>query len=94
MKNVLRTTLAALISLLLSIYGSDSLWIRYRSTKGAGAFGSVTVYRYYSIEKKANRVEYDFLDKENQICVHSLFPHMGFAPCWYLKRHTEKKIDI
>jgi len=26
--------------------------------------------------------------------VRSLFPHFGNPPCWYLRKHTEKQIDI
>lgn len=73
------------------LYLGDYGVLRLRS---AQAFGTVSVYRYYAIEKKSNKVEYAFLDKQDQTCVHSLFPHMGHAPCWYLQRHTEQKMDI
>jgi hypothetical protein len=26
-------------------------------------------------------------------CVHSLFPHMGYQPCWYLSRHSEQRTN-
>ena len=76
------------------LYSGDYGLLRYRSAQARGAFGTVRVYRYYAIERKANKVEYAFLDRQDQTCVHSLFPHLGYAPCWYLQRHTERKIDI
>ena len=27
-------------------------------------------------------------------CVHSLFPHLGLSPCWYLKRNSQKPIPM
>lgn len=57
-------------------------------------FSSVTVRRYYAIDKKANRVEYVFDSARDQSCVNSLFPHMGQQPCWYLRRHAEERIEI
>jgi hypothetical protein len=27
-------------------------------------------------------------------CVHSLFPHSGDPPCWFLIRHAEQRTDI
>jgi hypothetical protein len=57
-------------------------------------FGTVTVRRYYAIDKKANRVEYVFGSAQDESCVNSLFPHLGKEPCWYLRRHAEERITI
>lgn len=71
-------------------YGGDYAVLRLRG----GPTGTVVVRRYYAIAKKANRVEYVFDKAENQTCVQSLFPHMGYVPCWYLSRHPEQRVDI
>ena len=55
---------------------------------------TVTVRRYYAIEKKANKVEYIFDSERDQACVNSLFPHLGAPACWYLRRHAEERITI
>jgi len=55
---------------------------------------TVTVRRFYAIDKKANKVEYIFDSARDQSCVNSLFPHMGQVPCWYLRRHAEERIEI
>jgi hypothetical protein len=46
------------------------------------------------IPQKNNRVQYTFDAPENQTCVQSLFPHLGCTPCWYLRRHAQKRIDF
>jgi hypothetical protein len=49
---------------------------------------------YYSVAEKNNKTEYLPSNSEQDTCVHSLFPHLGFSPCWYLSRHTEKSIPM
>ena len=58
------------------------------------AFGSVTVKRYYVVGLKNGRQEISMADPENQMCVNSVFPHLGYSPCWYLRRHDTKQIDV
>lgn len=57
-------------------------------------FSTVTVRRYYAVEKKANKVEYIFDSARDQACVNSLFPHLGQPACWYVRRHAEERINI
>ncbi len=56
--------------------------------------GTVTVRHYMAIQEKANRVEYVFNGAENETCAHSIFPQMGYPPCWYLSRHPEQRVEI
>ncbi len=93
LKRVLRKLSIIVLFGLTLLYAGDYLVLRYRTHRGAGV-DSVTVYRYYSVAKKANRVEYDYIDTEQQNCARSLFPHMGYSPCWYLRRHTQQIIEI
>ena len=57
------------------------------------AFDSVTIDRYSAIHEKNNRLEFNYLGSDQQTCLRSLFPHAGYAPCWYVRRHTQKQID-
>jgi hypothetical protein len=52
------------------------------------------VRRYYAVPQKSGKIEFLHADPQEQNCVHSLFPHMGDAPCWYMLRHTEQRIDM
>lgn len=56
--------------------------------------GSVTIRRYYAVGLKNKRTEFDTADSVTQPCVNSIFPHMGYSPCWYLRRHNVQEIDI
>jgi len=94
MRPKLAIVIVAVIGFLCAIYAGDYAVWRYRAVRNRRPFGSVTVYRYYAIQKKANKVEYVFNGTENQTCVHSLFFHMSYQPCWYLERHTEKRTEI
>jgi len=78
----------------LFTFSADYLIFRYRVSRKINAFGSVTVQVYYAIEEKNSRTEYMYKSTEQQTCAHSLFPHSGFPPCWYARRHTEKSLPI
>jgi len=56
--------------------------------------GSVLVRRYYAVGLKNGKTEMYYADPENQMCVNSVFPHLGYSPCWYLRRHDSKEISI
>jgi len=50
-------------------------------------FGSVMVQRYWEIPQKSGKTDYSFDPPSQQTCIHSIFPHGGYSPCWYLSRH-------
>jgi len=87
-----RITVTTLLVLLV-LYGTDYAMVRFRIPLGREPTGSVMVRRYYAIQEKANRVEYIFDKDEAQTCVRSLFPHLGYKPCWYLSRHAEQRVE-
>ncbi len=86
---------AVVVILVLAIYAGDYLQLRYRVWRNVNPFGTVQVERYYAVHQKNNKIEFMFPhETQNQDCVHSLFPHMGYSPCWYLNRNREQRIDI
>ncbi len=94
MKGIVLRIFAALVLMVLLTYAGDYLSVRYKLPNNRDPFSSVTIQPYYAIHEKSGKTEYDFADPQNEVCVRSLFPHFGYAPCWYLNRHTEKRIDI
>ena len=78
----------------LVAFSGDYLLFHYRLSRTRDSFGSVTVQEYYAIQEKNSRTEYMFKSSEQQTCTNSLFPHSGFPPCWYARRHTEKAVPI
>lgn len=86
---VLKGGLAVLATAAL-LWAGDYVRLKMSDTQ----LGTVTVRRYYAIEKKANKVEYVFDSARDQPCVNSLFPHLGRPACWYVRRHSEEGVTI
>ena len=61
---------------------------------GGSSMGTVIMRRYYAVGLKNGKTELDFVDPENETCVNSIFPHMGYTPCWYLRRHNTKEVRL
>jgi hypothetical protein len=97
LKRLLRVLLLVLIAALCLAYVVDFAQSHYRMSAGRNAFGSVTVDRFSAIPQKApggtNRTEFDYMGSENQTCLNSLFPHAGYTPCWYARRHTDRRVN-
>jgi len=77
MKRSLAFIILSLGTILLMVYAANYLLIRYKLARNHDPLGSVTVRRYYAIEKKANKTEYVFAGAQDEQCVNSLFPHGG-----------------
>ncbi len=96
-KNIRRMfviVVALMVVLLAVVYTVDYVVLRYRVSRSRNVFGTVQVDRYYAIHKKGDKTEFGYDRTETQTCVHSLFPHFGYDPCWYAARHKEKRIDL
>jgi hypothetical protein len=81
------------VALLLLTYLGDTISIAYRIPKGREQFGSVEVQKLLAVPQKDNKTEYIADPPQEQRCVHSLFPHLGLTPCWYLARHALVQVD-
>ena len=78
------------IVLLVIAFSVDYIQLR----RNQNALGSVTVNRYYAVTLKNKKTDYSAAEPEIETCVNSVFPHFGYSPCWYLRRHNVKEIDI
>jgi len=94
LKGGLLATILVLTSLTVLAYGIDYLGFRYRVASNRQPFGSVTVQSYYAVGQKSGKTEYLFNPPRAQTCIHAVFSHAGYAPCWYLSRHSEQRTDI
>ncbi len=90
MRRMLVLVLGSLCVASIILYAADIAIVRF----GHAPFGSVIVTRYYEIPHKNGKTEFVFQPTQLQQCVHSLFPHGGFPPCWYLSRHPEQPIRM
>ena len=76
------------------LYAGDYLSLRYQIPKGRAQFGVVRIQSYYAVGLKSGKTDFMFLGPKNQTCVHSLFPHFGDSPCWYLNRKKVQRINM
>ncbi len=82
-----------LAALILILYASDFAWFGYREWKPKPKDPLETLTFYYATSMKNGRVEIFYDQPQTQTCVHSLFPHAGYTPCWYLNRSDIKRIE-
>ena len=97
--NLVRRTLALVVALAAIVYAGDYAVVRLRASypRLGNAFGSVQVVRLLAIPLKNGRTEYelDALQPEATVtCVRALFPHLGYQPCWYVRRQSQKPIPM
>lgn len=84
----LRIMITALL-MLIATYIGDLIALHFRHER----LGTITVQRYDAIPEKNGKVEFQVEPPVAQPCVHSIFPHQGYLPCWYLSRHSEQRIN-
>jgi len=82
-----------------ALYIGDFLSVRIRAIhpKPADPFESIKSLRVLAIPEKNGKTEYevDVLNPEQTVtCVHSLFPHHGYSPCWYIKPRINRPIPM
>lgn len=75
-------------------FSLDFIVFRIRVAANKNPYGSVTVNHYYAVLMKNGKTQFIFDPPAPETCVHSLFPHSGSMPCWYLTRHPDRRTDI
>jgi hypothetical protein len=96
---ILKRFILAAAGCLGLVYAGDYLYLRVRMLrpKPADPFESVTALRVLAIPEKNGKTEYE-VDAQNPqqtvTCVHSLFPHSGSSPCWYVKPKLNQPIPM
>jgi hypothetical protein len=91
---LVRQTGLTIVVLLALVYAGDYASVRIPIPKGRSPFSTVTVRPYYDVGLKSGKSEFYFLDPQKQTCVNSLFPHLGYDPCWYLRKHVRQRIAM
>ncbi len=82
-----------LLGAVVVAYVLDAIQVRIRLATGGPekAYDSVNVI--YGAGLKGNKYEIYADQPETQTCTRSLFPQMGYSPCWYLRKHTMQMLD-
>ena len=79
---------------LILLYAGDDLSARLRIPGNRQTLATVDVQMMWAIKQKNGRIDYQLGDRVTQTCLVSLFPHLGYQPCWYLRRHTQQVIEV
>jgi hypothetical protein len=81
-------TLAILAAAVALTYIFDSISVRAKmaSNNSSAALGSVQYYP--ATQLKDGRVDVYYDSPQTETCVHAIFPHYGYNPCWYAKRKS------
>jgi hypothetical protein len=89
---IARWAALAVVACAAIVYAADYLSVAHRMVHRTKAdpLETIQVRPFYAVPLKNGRAEYDFGDTAPQTCVHSLFPHLGYQPCWYLRRQMQK----
>ena len=89
--------IAAILLAVLYLYDYLSVLHRKSAHTQGDPFDAAVHPRLLAIPQKGNRVEFA-LDAQTPMvsdpCVHSLFPHFGYTPCWYVSRNALKPIPM
>ncbi|MGB7438724.1 MAG: hypothetical protein WBR26_19145 [Candidatus Acidiferrum sp.] len=94
-----RRVLLGIVALFVLLYVVDFAWYELRVfiPKLGPSSGSVHRIRLLAISSKGNKIEYE-LDsvhpEEDVPCSHSIFPHSGNRPCWYMVKHANDPIPM
>ena len=94
MQAIFKKIALALVLVFALVYGYDYASVRRRmgAQKPGDPIDVVTYPHLLAIPQKGNKVEYA-LDAQSPMvsesCIHSLFPHSGYTPCWYVRRKAK-----
>jgi hypothetical protein len=99
LSNIFKRTIIGILVVVVVAFVLDYLVLRAKILipKLGAATGTVKMTRLYAIPQKNGRVEYELDANQPEVmmpCVHSLFPHMGNYPCWYLQQNATKPIPV
>jgi hypothetical protein len=88
LRNALAVAVIALGSLFIALYVGDYLVLRYRIAAHGADAATSTVPTFYAAPLKGGKFDVYYDSPQMQTCVRSIFPWLGYEPCWYVKRHT------
>src|SRR5580704_813541 len=99
LSNIFKRTAIGIVVVIVVLFVLDYVVLRAKIIfpKLGAATGTVVMTRLYAISQKNGRVEYELDANQPEVtmpCVHSLFPHMGNNPCWYLQQNATKPIPV
>ena len=92
-KAVLKLVVLIVVASAALLYAGDFAWFEYRvlKPKPNDPFETLTVH--YATDVKGGKVEV-FEEPQLQTCIHSIFPHRGYRPCWRFNRSGIVRVSM
>jgi hypothetical protein len=84
----------ALLVIVGIYYVGEFISIKYRIPASREPLGTVQVTQLYAVLQKDGKTEYEAGEPQTQTCVNSIFPHLGYSPCWYVERHKVQQVNL
>jgi hypothetical protein len=78
------------VVLVIVLYFGDYVVVRLRGEP----LETVQINKFYAVPQKDGKTSYEPGEPETETCVDSIFPHLGYSPCWYLKRHKTQQVNL
>lgn len=91
-KIIVRGAIGLLAAALLA-YVLDAIQVRVLLATGGPKKAYDTVTVLYAAGLKGNKYEIYTDQPDIETCARTLFPQMGYSPCWYLRKHTMRMLD-
>lgn len=92
-KKILVRGFLVLLGAVVVAYAIDAVQVHIRLAMGGSSKAYGTVNILYATPLKGGKYEIFSDQPEAESCSRSLFPQMGYAPCWYLRRRPIKIIE-
>jgi hypothetical protein len=90
LNRLLKRLAISVVTLLVIWYVGDYANLKIRRAPTS----TVQITKFYAVPQKDGKTSYEPGEPENQTCVNSMFPHMGYSPCWFVKRHRTQQINL
>lgn len=85
-KTLLKWIAGVLVALAALVYAGDFVWFEIRMHNPKPNDPQETITFFYATGVKGGKVEVFYDQPQTQVCVHSIFPHQGYKPCWRFNR--------
>jgi hypothetical protein len=98
-RNLVKRILISAVAAFAVLFFGDYLSVRIRALhpKPTYPFETLKALRVLAIPEKNGKTSYE-VDAQNPeqtvTCVHSLFAHYGYSPCWYVKPRVNQPIPM
>jgi len=83
-----------LVALVAIFYVGEFVSVKYRIPASREPLGTVQINKFYAVPQKNGKTSFEPGEPATQTCVNSIFPHLGYSPCWYVRQHKNQQINL